>query len=51
MSQALEYEEMRRALSDLLGIRERPQMLLRVGRVQGQLEPVSLRRRVSDFIV
>jgi hypothetical protein len=51
MSQALEYEDTRRALRDLLGIRERPQMLLRAGGVQGRLEPVSLRRRVSDFIV
>jgi hypothetical protein len=51
MSQALEYEDTRRALSGLLGIRERPQMLLRAGRIRGPWEPVSLRRPVSDFIV
>ena len=51
MSQALEYKDTRRALSDFLGIREQPQMLLRAGQIPERLEPVSLRRRVSDFVV
>lgn len=51
MTQVLEEEPWRTGIASALGLREPMQFVLRVGRVDSYPDPVTLRRRVGDFVV